>query len=119
MNRFRNRVSRHAALTILSITVVSPLMAAAVFGQSEQSQESSPPAAGDVASLLTQARQAMASNKLQEANALVRRAEATRVRYPVLHFGDTPARVRGDLNKLLALHQGDQTTSKKNKKTSV
>lgn len=119
MSRFRNRVSRHTALTILSIAVVFPLMATAVFGQSEQSQESSSPSAGDVASLLTQARQAMAANKLQEANALVRRAEAARVRYPVLHFGDTPARVRGDLNKLLALHQGDQTTPKKNKKTPI
>ena len=92
-------------------------MAASVIGQSEQSQESSSPAAVDIASLLTQARQAMAANKLQEANALVRRAEAARVHYPVLHFGDTPARVRSDLKKLLALRQGDQTAPKKNKKT--
>lgn len=58
--------------------------------------------AQEVEGLLTQARQAMASGDLQQANSLVKRAEAAKVSYPVLHFGDTPARVRRDLDKLLA-----------------
>lgn len=112
MSRFRNKVSRLTALTTLSFVVIIPLVATEVFGQADQSQGSSTLAAGDVASLLTQARQAMAANKLHEADALVRRAEAAGVRYPVLHFGDTPARVRNDLVKQLALQQGDQTANK-------
>ncbi len=119
MSRFRNKVSRHTALAVLSFAVVLLLVDADVFGQVEQSQESSHSAPINVASLLTQARQAMAGNKLQEADALVRRAEAAGVRYPVLHFGDTPARVRSDLEKLLATRQGNQTAPKQSKKVST
>ena len=89
-------------------------MVGEVHGQSEQSRKS--PAAVDVASLLTQARQAMADNRLDEANALVSRAEAARVRYPMLHFGDTPARVRSDLEKLLVTRQGGPSAPQQDKK---
>ncbi|NOY40524.1 MAG: general secretion pathway protein GspD [Planctomycetes bacterium] len=54
----------------------------------------------EVDNLLIQARSAMATGKLDEADALVRRAEASKARYPLLHFGDTPARVRTELSKL-------------------
>ena len=119
MSRFRNRVSCQTALTILSFAVTFPIVAAEVFGQADPSHKSFSAGATDVASLLTQARQAMAANKLQEANDLVRRAEAAGVRYPVLHFGDTPARVRHDLVKQMALRQGDQIAPKQNKKKSI
>lgn len=119
MSRFSRRVGCQAALTALSIAVALPLGVTVAFGQADQSQETSAPKATDVASLLNQARQAMSANKLQEADALVRRAEAAGVRYPVLHFGDTPARVRDDLDKLLALQSGGQGPQKTNKKKST
>ncbi len=54
----------------------------------------------DVNKLLGQARQAMAAGKLSEAEALLHKAESAKVKYPVLNFGDTPAKVRRDLNQL-------------------
>ena len=54
----------------------------------------------DVDKLLVQARSAMASGKLEQADAILRRAEASKVRYPMLHFGDTPTRVRTELAKM-------------------
>ena len=54
----------------------------------------------DVGKLLVQARQAMAKGKLPDAEALLAQAEAAKLKYPVLHFGDTPAKVRRDLAKL-------------------
>ncbi|MCA9232014.1 MAG: hypothetical protein KDA57_15305 [Planctomycetales bacterium] len=48
----------------------------------------------------------MASGQLADADALVRRAESVDVRYPVLHFGDTPARVRRDLDEMLDKQSG-------------
>jgi general secretion pathway protein D len=54
----------------------------------------------DVDQILSNARQAMAQGDLAKAESLVKRAEAANPKYPVLHFGDTPARVRRDLDKL-------------------
>jgi len=56
----------------------------------------------DVSQLLTKARKSMAAGKLSEADKMVRRTEAAKIHYPVLHFGDTPAKVRRDLTKLLS-----------------
>lgn len=56
----------------------------------------------DVNKLLVQARQAMAEGKLAEAEKMVLRAEGAKVTYPVLNFGDSPAKVRRDLEKLMA-----------------
>ncbi len=54
----------------------------------------------EVDKLLGQARQAMAAGKLPEAEGLLRKAESAKVKYPVLNFGDTPAKVRRDLQQL-------------------
>ena len=62
----------------------------------------------DVAQLLQKARIALAAGEIQVANKLLVQAEGARVRYPVLHFGDTPARLRRDLQKF---------TQSKNKST--
>lgn len=43
----------------------------------------------------------MAENDLQAAGTLVAQAEATGVEYSPLHFGDTPSKVRRDLERLL------------------
>ena len=55
----------------------------------------------DVNKLLSKARLAMKSGKLAEADGLVRQAESARVNYPVLNFGDTPTKVRRDLQKMM------------------
>ena len=65
----------------------------------------------DVDKLLTQARQAMKAGKLPEAESLVRQAESAKLRYPVLNFGDTPAKVRRDLQKIQGKLQGKQGTT--------
>ena len=54
----------------------------------------------DVNQLLAKARQAMAAEKLSEAEGLLRQAESAKVKYPVLNFGDTPTKVRRDLKKM-------------------
>ncbi len=54
----------------------------------------------DVDQLLVQARSAMAAGRFDEADTLLDKAEASKARYPLLHFGDTPARVRTELTKL-------------------
>ncbi len=51
--------------------------------------------------LLTQARQALSRGDLARADALATRAESTGIRYPMLHFGDTPAAVRRDLEQAM------------------
>ncbi len=56
----------------------------------------------EIESLLSRTRQAMAQGDYQQAQSLLQRAEAAKPKYPVLHFGDTPARVRRDLEKLLS-----------------
>jgi general secretion pathway protein D len=50
--------------------------------------------------LLQRARQAMAQNDLAAADVLVSRAEALNVQYPAIYLGDTPARVRRDLERV-------------------
>ena len=50
--------------------------------------------------LLQRARDAMAQNDLAAADTLVSRAEALNVQYPAIYLGDTPARVRRDLERL-------------------
>jgi len=51
--------------------------------------------------LLLRARQAMAENDLKSADSLVSQAEALGVEYGMFHRGDTPARVRRDLERKL------------------
>ena len=54
----------------------------------------------EVDKILQKARTALASSKFKEAEQLLVQAEKAKVRYPVLHFGDTPARLRRDLEKM-------------------
>jgi general secretion pathway protein D len=53
----------------------------------------------DVDLLLRQARTAIGQGKLDEADALVRRAEASRIHYSLFHLGPTPSSVRRELNR--------------------
>jgi general secretion pathway protein D len=51
----------------------------------------------DVDKLLVQARKAIAEKNLDQADVLIEQAEASKIRYPLLHFGPTPAKVRFEL----------------------
>jgi len=59
--------------------------------------------------LLRRARQALSENDLQAAEALVTRAEAIGVSYGPLHLGDTPKKVRRDLERQRAQAQSGST----------
>ena len=56
--------------------------------------------------LLGQARQAIESGDLATADQLISRCEAAGVRYPLLHFGDTPTTLRRELTRARS-RQGD------------
>ena len=58
----------------------------------------------DVDKLLNQARTAIAAGNLDQAEALVERAEKTHIRYPLFHFGPTPSSVRHELAAAQAQH---------------
>lgn len=51
----------------------------------------------DVDRLLAEARAAIESGNLKQADQLVTRAEGAKVRYPLFHFGDTPSSLRREL----------------------
>ncbi|NOY30707.1 MAG: general secretion pathway protein GspD [Planctomycetes bacterium] len=77
--------------------------AIAVLAEERGSQQTSAPAVStraEVDGLLAQVRSKMAAGRLTDADAILRRAESAEVRYPVLHFGDTPAKVRHELEAL-------------------
>ena len=94
------------ALLISGMILAYPILALAA-------ELADPPAAkapltrADVNKLLTKARKAMAAGELSEADSLVRQAERAKVKYPVLNFGDTPAKARRELKKLMG-KQGTQ-----------
>ncbi len=60
--------------------------------------------------LLRRARQAMAENDLQAARALLSQAEALGVPYPPLYPGDTPQKLRRDLDRKTQTLQGGRGT---------
>ena len=62
----------------------------------------------DVGKILAQVRQAMTKGALEEAESLLRHAEGAQIRYPVLNFEDTPAKVRRDLDRLVKLQPAKQ-----------
>jgi len=74
--------------------------------KAEQSTIAAPQTQADIDNLLVRVRQHMSAGELQRAEELLERAERAKPRYPVLHFGDTPSRVRRDLEKL----QSNQNT---------
>ncbi len=102
MNRFRSRICCHSALAIFTLASFTGFWIETSYGQEGQPQATASLTREGVDNLLSQARQAIAAGKLDEADALLHRAEASKIRYPVLHFGDTPARVRSDWDKTVA-----------------
>ena len=103
MNRFIKRVGWLSALAILF--TMSGLYAETKTnsaGGNVSTGTAGSLSHNDVDQILANARQAMAHGDLAKADTLVKRAEAAKPKYPVLHFGDTPARVRRDLEKLAA-----------------
>ncbi len=68
-----------------------------VLGQTNSPQNLSRLSKGEVAELLEQARAAIDAGNLDQADALVRRTEAVKIRYSLLYFGATPAKVRREL----------------------
>ena len=73
----------------------------------------------DVNQILQQARSAMAAGKIQVAEKLLVQAEAAKVRYPVLHFGDTPARMRRDFQKFIKSRGEGKVASRTKKKPAT
>ncbi len=91
---------RRFALLMLSLTFAFPGLVLAA----EPTEQVTAPVRltrVEVGDLLAKARKSMAEGKLAEADAMIRRAEGAKMHYPVLHFGDTPTKVRRDLKKLL------------------
>ena len=68
-----------------------------VLGQTNSLQNPSRLSKDEVAELLEQARAAIDAGNLDQADALVRRTESVKIRYSLLHFGATPAKVRREL----------------------
>ena len=74
------------------------LIAAASTSQADASGLRSEDQRREAADLLHRARQAMAENDLDAAEKLVAQAEALGIQYGRFHLGDTPQKVRKDLN---------------------
>ncbi|MEM9353583.1 MAG: hypothetical protein AAGA92_11270 [Planctomycetota bacterium] len=66
----------------------------------------------EVAKVLASARAAMSEGRLGEAETLLKKAEKANPKYPVLHFGDTPVRVRRDLTRLIVKQGGAEKGEK-------
>lgn len=92
------RIGRNTLL--MSVAMLAfPILALAA-ETSKSPAASAPLDRASVNQLLIDARRAMAAGKLPEAETLLSRAEGAKLKYPVLHFGETPAKVRRDLKKL-------------------
>ena len=81
-------------------------------GSATVSKDTKPVSPEEVGFLLAKARTAMSQGQLQDAEILLRQAEGANVRYPLLHFGDTPPKVRRDLEKLRSTKRSDAKSSK-------
>jgi len=75
------------------------LLAPAAAGQAAPAESQANPKQAQADELLRQARKALADNNLAVADKLIVQAEALGVDYGPLHFGDTPAKARRDLEK--------------------
>ena len=98
------RISRNTLLLSGVMLAGSTLAAVAQLQAAEPSpkvaQAEKPLNRAEVSKLLVQARKAMTAGKLSEAESLLTKAEGAKMKYPVLHFGDTPSKVRRDFQKL-------------------
>ena len=99
MNRFIKRVGCCYSVWVLALFI--PALPATGKESGDAAQSGTALSLTDIDSLLSRSRQAMAQGDYAQADSLLQRAEAAKPKYPVLHFGDTPARVRRDLEKLL------------------
>jgi len=107
LNRSTLKSGRCLLLAVFAILT----SATAVLAEEEGSQQPPAPAnltRAEVDSLLAQVRSKIAAGRFTEADAILRRAESAEVRYPVLHFGDTPTKVRREL-ETLSRKQGIET----------
>lgn len=91
-----------AAIVPSSLALAGPgpdgvgiMLSGACLGEADASADSR----AEADDLCRRARQAMAENDLEAAEALVTKAEALGVKYGPLHFRDTPAKVRSDLDR--------------------
>ncbi|MBX3414985.1 MAG: hypothetical protein KF708_20035 [Pirellulales bacterium] len=73
-------------------------LAAAALAQAEGAKKD-PRAESD--ELIARARDAMSAHHWETAESLIKRAESLHVKYGLLHLGDTPAKARKDLDKLM------------------
>lgn len=118
LNRSIKRTGRYLALAAFATLAPAAVESADYDAKtaSPQGQQENLPAAStraDVDNLLAHARAEMAAGQLEKADAILRRAESAKVNYPFLHFGDSPPKVRHDLQKLLAKQSGAEPDSRK------
>ena len=93
-------------------------MAAKAPAELMRESQAKPLSREEVDRLLQKARLALAAGKVQEAEKLLVRAEGANVRYPVLHFGDRPSRLRRELKKYKASRGSAKTASPSTKKAT-
>lgn len=77
------------------VAIVGPQLAAA-----QQASQPTPQSRDGVDAILAGARAAMQAGDLAAAEKLLGEAERSGVRYPMLNFGDTPAKLRRDLDAM-------------------
>jgi len=99
LNRSINKIGRCFSLAVFAI-LTSATVVSAEESRPQQTSKSAVPTRAEVDNLLVQVRSKMAAGQLTDADAILRRAESAEIHYPVLHFGDTPAKVRRELESL-------------------
>jgi len=99
LNRSIIKIGRCFSLAVCAI-LTSATVVSAEESRTQQTSKSAVPTRAEVDNLLVQVRSKMAAGQLTDADAILRRAESAEIHYPVLHFGDTPAKVRRELESL-------------------
>ena len=115
-------ISRHSCQIMVVVCAVLLLfVASSAYSQDTKTAEvvtkttnvakTTPLSYEQVKQLLLKARTAMKAGKFKEAEQILVLAESAKLRYPVLHFGDTPTRLRRDLQKAGKLQGAKITVS--------
>ncbi len=81
------------------VAATDVLITTASIAQAGRSDTNSKDARKEAAKYLRRARQAMAENDLEAADALISKAEAVKARYGIFYVGDTPKKARKDLQR--------------------
>jgi general secretion pathway protein D len=117
------RHSTRALWAVVCLVVVASVLPAAILfvpvKACAQSAEGQRLTRGDVDNLLVDARKAIADGNLDQAEVLVERAEASGIRYPLLHFGATPSKVRFELTRAQQAAGVDPSTKKSTDKSET